>query len=391
MRKYAAKLSGAGLAAKSGPGSPLVGGLDDELVWNREDPDAAVLSGVFERLNINALAMLTPLEPYRSAINYLSERADSVRPEDCETRTFLHDLPVIGEFTAEAVASALKRRKGVIIKGRGIAAHGSVSPEQAFVTLSSICFACFVKFFADYLKAVRENTADAAMRQAFERAAAALPPLPESFPPLAKGPFASRAEVHAAMIEAGRLTVDYGLVDSYFGNLSYLLDDTLYISQTGSSLDELEGVIDPCPLDGSSCAGLTASSELIAHERAILKTGASAILHGHPKFAVILSMDCGREDCPHKDRCHVDCPEARSVGDIPIAPGEVGAGPRGLCNTMPRALVGHRGAIVLGHGLFTTGREDFNEAFATMLDVEKMCRERYFRLIAEDRNQKEDS
>ncbi len=44
-----------------------------------------------------------------------------------------------------------------------------------------------------------------------------------------------------SMIEAGRKTIEYELVDSYFGNLSYYWNDTLYISQTGSCLDELEG------------------------------------------------------------------------------------------------------------------------------------------------------
>ena len=64
------------------------------------------------------------------------------------------------------------------------------------------------------------------------------------------------------MIEAGHQTVAYRLVDSYFGNISCRLGDTVYISQTGSSLDALAGCIDPCPLDDSSCAGITAWREI---------------------------------------------------------------------------------------------------------------------------------
>jgi ribulose-5-phosphate 4-epimerase/fuculose-1-phosphate aldolase len=179
------------------------------------------------------------------------------------------------------------------------------------------------------------------------------------------------------MCEAGRYTVEYRLVDSFFGNISYLLDDVLYISQTGSSLDELEACIDPCPLDGSSCAAITASSEFTAHREIVTTTGMRAVLHGHPKFAAILSMDCRKQDCEHAGRCHTSCPEKRFVEDVPIVPGEVGTGRFGLCNTLPPAMAGHRGVIVYGHGLFTVGRHDFTDAFTHLLDIERMCRETY--------------
>jgi len=195
------------------------------------------------------------------------------------------------------------------------------------------------------------------------------------------GPFATSKHVVQAMDQAGKATVELGLVDSFFGNISYCLDDVLYISQTGASLDELTDCIDPCPLDGSSCAGLTASSELMAHQEVVLKTGARAILHGHPRFTVILSMDCEKSSCEKRGRCHIECAEPRFIGNIPVVPGEVGTGPTGLVNTLPPAMVGRRGVIVYGHGLFATGREDFRESFATLLSVGNFCREQYFRQI----------
>ncbi|HML62979.1 MAG TPA: class II aldolase/adducin family protein, partial [Solidesulfovibrio sp.] len=210
----------------------------------------------------------------------------------------------------------------------------------------------------------------------------ALPPAPQAVPPLARGPFPDREAALAAMAEAGRATVALGLVDSVFGNISYNLDGVLAISQTGSALDALEGAIDCCPLDGSSCAGLTASSELSAHAALVARDPRRAILHGHPKFAVILSMDCAaRRDCPRRDSCHVDCDRARFVDDIPIVPGEVGCGPRGLVHTMPPALVGRRGVVVLGHGVFTMGRDDYNEALGDLCAVETLCRARYFQAL----------
>jgi len=378
--KYAKKLVTAGLAED---GAPIVGGLDAELVWNRRDPACTELEKVFKRLNINTLLFSEPSEPYRSIINYLASHADNaIRPNDSETRTFLHDLPIIRVFDAVQIVEALKQRKSVIIPGHGIVTWGMVSPEQAYVFYSSVCFACFVKFFFDYLKDSRAGLVSKEQRRVFDTAAARwTAPLPEEPPTLMKGPFPSEPTVYRALSEAGRMTVEYRLVDSFFGNVSYRVGNTLYISQTASSLDELEKCIDPCPLDGSSCAGITASSEFTAHREVVLRNGMNAVLHGHPKFAVILSMDCEKELCEFDEVCHIKCPEKRFVGDIPIVPGEVGTGPHGLCNTLPPAMEGRRGVIVYGHGLFTVGRDDFNEAFTNLLAVERMCREEYFRRV----------
>ena len=377
--KYAAKLVTAGLAEE---GAPLLGGLDAELAWSREDPLCAELERVFAGLNINALLFSRPAEPYRSIIGYLADRADDcIEPEDSETRTFMHDLPVIASFNAGRIVEKLRCRKSVIVKGQGIVTWGMVSPEQAFIFYSSLCFACFVKFFSDYLAAAQAGEISAEQRTVFDTACTALEHLPDTAPALMTAPFGSEDDVYRAVSEAGRATVEHRLVDSFFGNVSYRRGNTLYISQTSSSLDELEGCIDPCPLDGSSCVGITASSELTAHREVVLRTGSNAILHGHPKFTVILSMLCDKEGCDHRGRCHTRCPEERFIDDIPIVPGEVGTGPYGLCNTLPQAMEGRRGVIVYGHGLFTVAKDDFNEAFATLLDVERLCRDRYFSTV----------
>jgi ribulose-5-phosphate 4-epimerase/fuculose-1-phosphate aldolase len=380
LDKYARKLVVAGLTDE---GAPLLGGLDVEILWNRPDPACAELEKVFQGLAINSLLFARPAEPYRSLIDYVARRAArAIRPGDTETRTFMHEIPVIHAFEGDAMITALKSRKGVVIPGKGIVAWGTVSPEQAFVSFSSVCFACFVKFFADYLTHLRAGRIFEEERRLFHGAVARLAPLPQEPPSLMAGPFASEAQVLRAVTEAGRLTVEYGLVDSFFGNISCRFGNTLYISQTGSSLDELEGCIDPCPLDGSSCTAITASSEFVAHRELVLCTGMNTVLHGHPKFAVILSMDCDRRHCRAREACHTRCPEQRLLGDVPIVSGEVGTGPSGLCRTVPAAMAGRRGVIVYGHGVFTMGRHDFNEALANLLAVERMCRDEYLRRAA---------
>ena len=398
LKKYAKKLVTAKLGASHGPCQPLIGGLDDRLVWNRAAEETKVLTDVFKGLDINSLVFLRPIEPYASLIRHLAENAMTenglIAPKDCETRTFLHDLPVIDDFTANSIIRVLKKRKSVIIApgkknqghfiGPAIVAHGSISPEQGFVTTSSVCFASFIKFFTDYLEALQTGCAKAAAHDLFDAVIPYLSPMRNKVPKFIPSPFQTEETVYSAVIEAGLKTVEYELVDSYFGNVSYFWNGTLYISQTGSSLDELSGCIDPVPMDGSSSAGLTASSELSAHMETILRTGCKAILHGHPKFSVILSMDCDpveKAACHFSDRCHIKCPKKRRVAGIPIVPGEVGTGPNGLCNTLPSALAMTNKAIVYGHGLFTTGKDNFSDAFLTLLEVENTCRNIYLKKI----------
>ncbi|HNY28063.1 MAG TPA: class II aldolase/adducin family protein [Candidatus Sumerlaeota bacterium] len=390
IEKYVSKMVRAGLASAD---APLFGGVDADLVWNRSDARCADLEAVIQGLSVNSLLFCRPAEPYASIVEFLARQAldeagdgpAAIQPQDCETRTFLHDLPVIREFSVPDIIQNLKRRKTVIIPGEGIVTWGTVSPEQAYIFFSSACFACFVKFFTQYLKDYREACLVPEQLVVFEKAMGALnsvvQPRGGALPDLMTGPFENEEAVYAAITQAGRATVDYQLVDSFFGNVSYLYNNTLYISQTTSSLEELEGCIDPCPLDGSSCAALTASSEFTAHREILRRTGKRAVLHGHPKFTVILSMDCDRLDCPMRGQCMVRCPEKRFIGDIPIVPGEVGTGPWGLANTLPPAMEGRRGGIVYGHGLFTVGQEDFREAFANLFEIETSCQAMYLKLV----------
>lgn len=379
---YATRIAAAGLAA---PGDILLAGLDDVPYWNAEHPDRAVLDPVLAGLSASALTCVRPAEPYRTIFQCLMERhPHGITPGDCETRLFLHDLPVVRAFAAPDILAALAARKGAVLPGPRLAACGAAGPEQAFVTLSSLCFAGFVLFFTEYLTALRAGRASASQRAAFARVAELLPPVRREPPALVRGPFASPDHARQALIEAGRATVEYGLVDSFFGNVSALLDGVIHISQTGSSLDGLTGCLDACPLDGSTCAGLTASSELVAHAGVYAADpSVRCILHGHPKFTVILSLDCAEAACVERGRCATRCPAERFAGDLPVVPGEVGTGPFGLCHTLPRAAAGRRGAVILGHGLFAVGRTDFNEAFGTLLEVENACRAECLRRIAE--------
>jgi ribulose-5-phosphate 4-epimerase/fuculose-1-phosphate aldolase len=379
FQDFESRLITAGLVR---PGQTLMGFLDADLSWNTGHEDQELGKRLFKRLNINSLMISRLAEPYQTIIDYLARTSGTViEPQDCETRTFLHDLPVADRLDADVVVPLLKRRKSVIVPGRGIITYGTVSLEQAFVTFSSVCFTAFVKFFSDFLADVKQGRVPADFQAVFEQVREMLPPPPFFDGTLIKGPFENEEQVLLAMDEAGKLTVRHRLVDSFFGNISVHHNGVLYISQTGSSLDHLPGCIDPCAMDGSSCAALTASSELSAHMEIIRQTGHRAILHGHPRFSVILSMDCTVRECTRGDTCYLNCPHPRNVAGVPIVPGEVGTGRYGLCNTVPPAMVGHPGVIVYGHGLFCTAENDFNQAFKNLMTIENTCRDIYFERI----------
>jgi ribulose-5-phosphate 4-epimerase/fuculose-1-phosphate aldolase len=385
IAKYNEKLVAQGLCD---PGAPLIGGLDAELVWNREGDEIPVLTEVIENLPVNSLLFAEPAEPFRSIINFLSKYSCGtdgiIKPEDTETRTFLHDIPVIAEFDASSIIQNLNKRKAVIVKNHGIVCFGIVSPEQAFIFYSSACFSCFVKFFVDYYyKMFNKFVITKEEKDLIKQAALIYGEFINKidFAPTHQGPFSDSESVIKSIIEAGKMTVDSHMVDSFFGNISYRLNDTIYISQTGSSLDELAGYIDACPLDNSATIAITASSEFKAHKSIYELTDCYSILHGHPKFSVIMSMICDKADCKNRSKCHINCSEKRFINDIPIVPGEVGTGPSGLCNTLPPAMQNHKGVIVYGHGLFTRGKKDFTDAFQTLIETEKTCLELYLNKV----------
>ncbi len=362
IARYLGKLQRHGLI--EGPGDAALYGLDDEILTNAGRVPGTMRE-LFALLNINSLIIARPGPLFRYVIGHLCLREPGlICPRDCESLTFIHDIPVVESLDPRRTAQALNRRKGCIVGGELVVTTGTVSLEQAFISLSSILFATFVKFFADalnglhgYGEPVPRGMLDALpglLARAEPRSSAE--PLPERAPE-------GEDEILRAMDQAGKAVVNARLVDSFFGNISYRDGGAVYISQTGSSLDELPGYIDRVPLDGSSTCGITSSSELTAHVKTYELTGDNAILHGHPRFSVIMSMF--GHPLPFGDR--------RSIGGVPVVSGEVGAGARGLVHTLPEAMREFHGAIVSGHGAFASCTGSFREAFTRLMDMETLC------------------
>ena len=364
------------------PGRLGIAAQDDVMISEGAPDLSSLAADVLSRLSCLGVVAASPSLPFAEfLLRRAPAGAGAIVPLDTETRTFLHDIPIVRREElagdpASALAAHLSNRKGAIAEGVGIVATGPVTLEQAYIHYSCVFHAAFVKYLLDVLQdgflLPGEKEAFRLFRETF------LHPLTAGGLSFRAGPLDDPEEVLAEIRAVGRYTVERGLVDSFFGNISHRLGGTIFISQTAASLDELSGCIDPVPTDNRSTTGITASSELLAHRRIYEATGARAILHGHPKFAVAMSMLCEEKGCPVKD-CWKDCPNVRMLCDTPVVAGEIGAG--GLAVRVPPVIGGPGKAIVYGHGVFAIGRDGFEEAFRSMVDVENRCRDEYFRRL----------
>lgn len=402
MAKCIRRIEGQGIACG---GDILLLCRDAEVFANRPRGEWPAWCGdAFDRLNVNAFMFAQPAEPYRSLIDHLLSGPPAVFrrrhgpggehfvPRDCETRTFFHDIPIVRGDDPERLWESLSRRRSVVLAGRGIASYGLMTPDQAVMALSSACFSLFVNYFTDILEylegsAVRGEAPDEELLGSFRRVLGLVLAGDGSDRQTCRGASSGLAgsplrddDVIAMLCETGERIVARRLVDSFFGNISYVFDDRIFISQTGSSLDELAQCVDEVPLDGSSTAGITASSELPAHIGIHRATGDRAILHGHPKYAVALSMCCTRRDCD-RSLCYTACPHERDLRGIPIVAGEIGTGPTGLLHTVPDAMKRTHAAIVYGHGVFTSGKTDFRKPFQMLCSIEDMAKDEYLRRL----------
>jgi ribulose-5-phosphate 4-epimerase/fuculose-1-phosphate aldolase len=378
IAKYSDKL----LADRSATAGRIAFAAQDDVMVFSGEPELARLAGeVLGQLNCLALAVAQPSLPFAE---FLVQRAGTgeqrIVPRDTETRTFLHDIPILrtnelGNRPADTIARLLGNRKGIVVEGVGIVATGGLTVEQGYINWSSVFHSTFIKYLEDVLEhgflLPGEGEAFARFRREW------LLPLSADGLEFRAGPIREKPDILDEIIRVGGYTVQRGLVDSFFGNISYRSGDLIYISQTASSLDELSGCIDPVPFGNSSTVGITASSELVAHRSIFETTGCRAILHGHPRFAVVMSMLCEEKaNCTVTD-CWRDCPKVRFLGGSPVVAGEIGAG--GIAKNVP-PVIGEPGrAIVYGHGVFSIGRNDFAEAFRALVNVENWCRQEYFR------------
>jgi L-fuculose-phosphate aldolase len=167
----------------------------------------------------------------------------------------------------------------------------------------------------------------------------------------------------------GKKVVSAGLTSSRFGNISALQGEIIFITCTGSMLDELDeaevvevDLAGPCPMDK------TASSETCVHREIYHCTSARAIIHTHSPYAVALSLI-------EKDSIEpIDGEGSHFLGTMPIVEGLFGS--NNLAKNVSSALRCHAACIARGHGVFATGRS-LIEAYASACMAEHSSHVRF--------------
>jgi L-fuculose-phosphate aldolase len=167
----------------------------------------------------------------------------------------------------------------------------------------------------------------------------------------------------------GKKAVFSGLTSSRFGNISLLLGDKIFITCTGSMLDELEEELvvevdlsSPCDQDK------IASSETCVHRAIYQSTTNQAIIHTHSPYAVALSL-LEREAAEP-----LDSEGIIFLGTMPIVEGHFGTDK--LARAVSFALQTHKACIARGHGVFAGGKS-LIDAYTSACMAEHSSQVRY--------------
>ena len=146
----------------------------------------------------------------------------------------------------------------------------------------------------------------------------------------------------------GKKLIQAALTSSRFGNISLLDGDKIFITCTGSMLDELDedGVVE-VDLRGSCPEDAIASSEICVHRAVYQCTSHQAIVHTHSSYVVAAFLLEAREVLP------LDSEGRIFLGPMPIVAG--GMGSSALAIAVSSALQDHKACIARGHGVFAAG------------------------------------
>ena len=167
----------------------------------------------------------------------------------------------------------------------------------------------------------------------------------------------------------GKKLVISGLTSSRFGNISLLEGDKIFITCTGSMLDELEEALVVevdigCPSDQDKIA----SSETCVHRASYQSTTNQAIIHTHSPYAVALSLLEREEIMP------LDSEGMIFLGALPIVEGHFGTDE--LARAAASALQTRKACIARGHGVFAAGKS-LSDAYTAACMAEHSAQVRY--------------
>jgi hypothetical protein len=179
---------------------------------------------IVQELDCASVIVAEPLHPFPFLLLFRSPPSlAALVPRDSESRSSLHDIPLVRhcqnptDFLA-AICTALRKRKGCIVENIGLISQGSLTVEQSYIAWSSVLHATVIKYFEDLLTTGPQLAGE--METVLQYKDSCLKPFnTNSFLFLPSLP-ANAQTIISEMSLAGQATVQLGLVDSFFGNIS---------------------------------------------------------------------------------------------------------------------------------------------------------------------------
>jgi L-fuculose-phosphate aldolase len=166
--------------------------------------------------------------------------------------------------------------------------------------------------------------------------------------------------------DIGRDIFVTGLTSSHGGNMSVRVGDKIIIKRRGAQFGRLKRTdFVETSYKGKDSGIMRASTELIVHRAIYDKTSALAIIHSHPRTAIVLSLS-------RDEIIPIDNEGSYLLRKIPVVTVEMASGSSEMAEKVSEALRGYKIVMQRGHGCFAIG-QTLEEAYHWVSALEEVC------------------
>jgi len=146
------------------------------------------------------------------------------------------------------------------------------------------------------------------------------------------------------------------LTSSHGGNMSVRIGNRIIIKRRGAQLGRLkrEDFVETS-LNSHDSEIMRASTELIVHRTIFQRTSALAVIHSHPRTAIVLSLS-------RDEIIPIDVEGSYLLHKVPVVAAEFASGSQDMAENVAEALRKYKIIMLRGHGCFATG-QTLEEAF----------------------------
>lgn len=164
----------------------------------------------------------------------------------------------------------------------------------------------------------------------------------------------------------GRDILLTGLTSSHGGNMSVRVGDRIIIKRRGAQLGQLKRTdFVETGMYTKDSGIMRASTELIVHRAIYENTSALAVIHCHPRTAIVLSLS-------RDEIIPIDNEGSYLLRKIPVISVEMASGSKEMADKVSEALQGYKIIMQRGHGCFAIG-QTLEEAYHWVSALEEVC------------------